>query len=142
MRSASSILMGALIALLAAAAPGRADDRSQPSPGMPGSWRMIGHTQASHSAEHDTITVTGPYDDFRRIKFKVTDAPLNLQRLEITYENGDKDALDVQQAIPQGAESRVIDLRGGSRHIRKIEFWYDTRGKGQGKSDVTVFGMK
>ena len=30
----------------------------------------------------------GPFDDFRRIKFKVTNAPLNLQRMVVTYDYG------------------------------------------------------
>jgi len=106
-------------------------------------WRLIGKTQASHSADHDTIVVQGPFDNFRRVKFKVTDAPLNLQRMVITYGNGERDKIDVRENIPKGGESRVIDLHGESqRSIRKIEFWYDTKSSGQGTADVTVFGMK
>ena len=42
-----------------------------------------------------------------------------------------------------GGESRVIDLRGvGQRSLRRIDFWYDTKGVGRGTADVTVFGMK
>jgi hypothetical protein len=46
----------------------------------PGEWRVIGTTHANHSVDHDMIVVKGPFDDFRQIKFKVTDAPLNLLR--------------------------------------------------------------
>jgi hypothetical protein len=61
----------------------------------------------------------------------------------VTYENGQPDRIDVRHAIPQGGESRVIDLRGvGTRHIRRIDFWYDTKDLGRGRADVTVFGMK
>ena len=53
------------------------------------------------------------------------------------------DKIDVRQNIPQGGESRAIDLRGiGKRSVRRIEFWYDTKGFLKGKADVTVFGMK
>ena len=54
----------------------------------------------------------GPFDNFRRIKFKVTDAPLNMQHMVVTYDNGQPDKIDVRQNIPQGGESRVIDLQG------------------------------
>jgi hypothetical protein len=87
--------------------------------------------------------VQGPYDKFRRIKFKVTDAPLNLYRMVVTYDNGAPDKIEVRQNIPKGGESRAIDLRGaGKRGIRKIEFWYDTQGLLNGRADVTIFGMK
>jgi len=89
------------------------------------------------------IVVKGPYDNFRRIKFKVTGAPLNIRRLIVTYDNGAPDRLDVRERIEQGGESRAIDLRGvGQRSLRQIEFWYDTAGVLRGRADVTVFGMK
>lgn len=115
----------------------------QPKPGATGTWQLIGQTQASHSADHDAIIVQGPFDNFRKIKFKVTDAPLNMQRMVVTDDNGAPDKIEVRQDIPKGGESRVIDLRGiGKRSVRKIEFWYDTKGFLSGKADVTVFGMK
>jgi hypothetical protein len=116
---------------------------SQPRAGAPGSWRLIGSTQANFAADHDAIIVQGPFDNFRRIKFKVTGAALNLMRMVITYDNGMPDKIDVRQNIPQGGESRIIDLKGaGKRSIRKIEFWYDTKGILKGRADVTVVGMK
>jgi hypothetical protein len=115
----------------------------QPNAGAPGTWRLIGTTHADHSVDHDTIVVQGPFDNFRRIKFKVTDAPLNMLRMVVTYDNGAPDHIDIRQNIPQGGESRSIDLKGvGKRSIRKIDFWYDTKGFLKGKADVTVFGMK
>lgn len=115
---------------------------SRPKPGPPGSWRVIGTTHASFKADHDAIIVTGPGDNFRKIKFKVTDAPLNLLRLVVTYDNGEPEKIDVRFNIPQGGESRVIDLRGGSRSLMRIDFWYDTKGILKGKADVSVFGLK
>jgi hypothetical protein len=116
---------------------------SQPRAGAPGTWRLIGTTQANFAADHDAIIVKGPFDDFRKVKFKVTDAPLNLMRMVITYDNGMPDKIDVRQNIQQGGESRVIDLKGaGKRSIRKIEYWYDTKGILRGKANVTIFGMK
>jgi len=115
----------------------------QPRAGNSGEWRLIGQTQADHAADHDSIVVKGPFDNFRKIKFKVTNAPLNMQHMVITYDNGQPDKIDIRQNIPQGGESRAIDLRGiGKRSVRRIDFWYDTKGFLKGKADVTVFGMK
>ena len=92
----------------------------QPKAGPKGSWRLIGRTQASHTADHDTIIVQGPFDNFRRIKFKVTDAPLNIHRMVVTYDNGATDRIDVRANIPKGGESRAIDLRGvGTRSLKE-----------------------
>lgn len=135
----SSLLVAALLPYGIA----HAQKVTQPKPGAAGTWRLIGQTHADHGADHDTIIVQGPYDNFRKIKFKVTDAPLNMQRMVVTYDNGAPDNIEIRQDIPQGGESRVIDLRGiGKRSLRRIDFWYDTQGFLKGKADVTVFGMK
>jgi hypothetical protein len=119
------------------------DKVTHPRAGAPGQWRLLGQVTANLTADHDVIVVKGPFDNFRRIKFKVTDAPLNITRLVVTYDNGEPDRLDVRQRIEKGGESRVIDLRGaGQRSLRRIDFWYDTAGVGRGRADVTVFGTK
>ena len=131
------------LALVCLAPPVQAQQVVQPKPGAVGTWRLIGQTQADHAQDHDTIIVKGPYDNFRKIKFRVTDAPLNMQRMVVTYDNGTPDNIEIRQNIAQGSESRVIDLRGvGQRRLRRIDFWYDTQGFLHGKADVTVFGMK
>ena len=145
MRRESEALMAALATVaVAAAVPVQAGQQvTRPNAGPPGSWRLIGQTHANHTADHDVIVVKGPYDNFRKIKFKVTDAPLNMQYMLVTYDNGQPDRIDVRQNIPRGGESRAIDLRGvGTRSLRKIELWYDTKGLLNGKADVTVFGQK
>jgi hypothetical protein len=141
----AAVALTAMLAVALAGFAGSADAQKvvQPRGGSPGEWRLIGQTHANHGADHDTIIVKGPFDNFRKIKFKVTDAPLNMQHMVVTYDNGAPDKIDIRQNIPQGGESRVIDLRGvGKRSIRKIDFWYDTKGFLKGKADVTVFGMK
>ncbi len=134
-------LSAALSVLLAVSA--NAQKIARPKPGPAGSWRLIGTVQANFKADHDTIVVRGPNDDFRKLKFKVTDAPLKLRRVVVTYDNGEPDKLEVRENIKKGGESRAIDLKGaGKRSLRRIDFWFETKGILQGKADVTVFGMK
>ena len=115
---------------------------STPRAGAVGSWRLLGTVSAKHTADHDAIIVRGPYDYFRKLKFKVTDAPLNVQRMIVTYDGGAPERIDTRFSIPKNGESRVIDLRGGSRKLKSVEFWYDTKGLLNGQADVTLFGMK
>jgi hypothetical protein len=106
-----------------------------------GEWQVIGRLEAKLEADHDTLEVHGA-DNFRKLKIRVKDAPLNIRRMEVSFDGGGRQNLGVIGAIPQGGESRVIDLPGNSRSLRKIEFWYDTRGQGRGRADVTVLGRK
>ena len=116
---------------------------SAPRPGTPGEWRYLGTVNARFTADHDAIVVQGPYDFFRRIKFKVTSAPINIIRLIVSYDDGGlPENIDTRFSIPAGGESRIIDLRGNRRKIRTVEFWYDTKGVLQGRANVSVFGQK
>ncbi|MBU3743067.1 MAG: hypothetical protein FGM61_00780 [Sediminibacterium sp.] len=116
---------------------------STPRAGMVGEWRYLGTVNARFTADHDAIVVQGPYDFFRKIKFKVTGAPINLIRLIVTYDDGGlPEKIDTRFTIPAGGESRVIDLAGNRRKIRSIEFWYDTKGVLQGRANVSVVGQK
>lgn len=136
-----AVLIAALAILPAVSA--NAQRAVRPKAGPAGAWRVLGTVQANFKADHDTIIVVGPNDDFRKLKLKVTDAPLKLRRVVVIYDNGEPDKLEVRQDIKKGGESRAIDLKGaGKRSLRKIEFWYETKGILQGKADVTVFGMK
>jgi hypothetical protein len=143
-RSTARAALIALSLLGVVRAEGAAQTRVvSPRGGAPGKWRLLGQVTANFKADHDVVVVRGPYDNFRRIKLKVTDAPVNINRLVVTYDNGAPDQLDIRERIPKGGESRDIDLRGaGKRSLRKIELWYDTAGRLQGRADVTLFGMK
>ena len=124
-------------------APAQERQIVQPRAGAPGQWRVIGTLEVGFKADHDSLVVRGPFDDFRAIKFVVTGAGLNLQHMVVTYDNGQPDKIDVRANIKEGGESRVIDLKGaGKRSIRKIDFWYDTKGVLKGRAKVTVFGRK
>jgi hypothetical protein len=144
MKRILSFLLASFAALLMGVpGPALAAKSVHPNQGAPGQWRVIGQTHASHTIDHDAIIVQGPFDNFRRIKFKVTDSPLNIHRMVVTYDSGMPDNIEVRQNIPRGGESRAIDLRGiGKRSVRRIDFWYDTQGILNGKADVTVFGQK
>jgi hypothetical protein len=112
-------------------------------PAVPGQWVELGRRQAKHEAERDEIDIKKSFNHFHHIKFKVTDAPLRIYRVVVTYDNGVPDDLRVRGIIPQGGESPALHLRGaGTCRVKKIEFWYQTMVEGRGKADVTVYGMR
>src|ERR1051325_4691171 len=73
-------------------------------------WHKIGETTVDFKKDRDELVVMGA-DRFASVKFKVTDAPIDLQDLEIYYEAGDKQDVMVRTPIQAGGESRVIDLK-------------------------------
>jgi len=116
---------------------------SKPTGAPPGMWVKIGVVTATHNADHDRITVVGPHDDFRRLKFSVRHSPLTMKRIVVTYDRGDAERLDTRDDIPKNGETRSIDLKGANkRSLRSIDFWYETKGMLNGKAEVTAWGQK
>ena len=115
----------------------------QPKSGAVGQWRFLGTVSAQTVKDHDIIVVAGPYDYFRRLKFKVTDSPIEMAYILVRYQDGGApERIETRFNIPQGGESRVIDIRGTKRKLKSVEFWYRDKVILNGKADVSLFGMK
>ena len=105
-------------------------------------WRFIADKIVAFGADHDVIVTGNSNDDFRKLKLRVTDGPLKMYDMKVYFDNGTMQDVLIRAHIPQGGESRVIDLDGGLRHIKRIEFWYETKGFRKGRSRVAVWGYK
>ena len=105
-------------------------------------WRFIADKWVNYGLDRDVILFGDLKDDFRQLKIRVTDAPLKIYDLKIYFDNGDVQDVSLKLLFRQGDESRVIDLNGGLRHLRKIEFWYETKGVRKGKARVAVWGKR
>jgi hypothetical protein len=105
-------------------------------------WKFIGDKNVRFGVDHDVIHCGVVNDNFRQIKLKVTDGPLKVYDMKIYFDNGDVQDVSIRNQIRQGGESRLIDLDGGLRSLKKIEFTYETKGFGRGRSRVAVWGRK
>jgi hypothetical protein len=66
-----------------------------------------------------------------------------MRHMIVKYDDGGApERIEVRYNISKGGESRVIDLKGGKRKLKSVEFWYETTGVLQGRADVTLFGKK
>lgn len=105
-------------------------------------WQHIGQVTASFKMQNESIAVLGA-DEFSAIKLKVSEAPLHIERLQVFYESGDMEEIDVRSNIGVGTETRVIKLKHPERDINKIPFTYKTSENASGeKADVALYGLK
>ena len=88
--------------------------------------KFIGDKRVNFLVDRDVIHVTGN-DNYSQIKLKVTDNPVHIFDMDIYFENGDKFDVSIRNRIPKGGKSRIIDLPGESRSIKKFEFWLKPR---------------
>ena len=105
-----------------------------------GAWFFLGDKRVGFGVDHDVIHFGNWRDDVRQIKLKITDGPLKMYDMKIYFDNGNIQDVPLRHRYNIGAESRVIDLDGGLRHLSKIEFWYETKGFAKGRARVAVWG--
>jgi hypothetical protein len=115
--------------------------------GPPGTWQELGAVKVNFTVNHDDIVLVGQAE-YRSLKFKVQDGPVNILNMNVIYQNGKVDQFNLKYQIPAGGESRVIDLKTdnlktGVRKIRRVTIWYQTDSLTHASAaKISLWGMK
>ena len=105
-------------------------------------WHKIGQLTASFKMEKEELIVMGA-DKFKSIKIKVVDAPIHITYLEIYYESGDMETITFNTDLKAGEESKVYNLKGIEKELKKVVFYYGTMANQKSdKATVEVYGLK
>jgi hypothetical protein len=131
MRRSMSLLLPPLVCLLAVSA----------SPAGASDWELLGEREVSYRTDRDLIRVTVSEGLFRKIKLDVLHNGIELLDLKVFFGNGRAQDVPVRRFIERGGETRIIDLVGGPRAIRTVQFVYRTRGVSPGRATVRLWGM-
>ncbi|HUJ24321.1 MAG TPA: hypothetical protein VLX58_22450 [Bryobacteraceae bacterium] len=102
----------------------------------------LGEANVDGAVDHDNIVVTAAKGTFRAIQIRVERAAIEFDRVVVHYGDGDSEPIHIRSRIPRGGETRIIDLPGGSRVIRSVEFWYARASGRPEKPKVRLFGFR
>jgi hypothetical protein len=103
-------------------------------------WHKIGEITADFAREKESIVVLGA-DEFKSIKFKVTDAPITSAM--VNYESGSAQEIPVNNNLQAGTETKSYDLSNPNRDIKNVTFNYKTLPNYKGeKAHVELYGLK
>ena len=92
-----------------------------------------------HDSESD---VTGA-DSFRRLRVHAVDAGIDMRDMDVIYENGGHEDIQVRSTIQRGESTRPLDLQGGSRRLERVEFSYRSLPNMRGrKAKMVLEGQK
>lgn len=107
---------------------------------FPPKWELLGSRKVNYTLDKDEILVTAKEGAFSAVKIIVKKGGINLHRVAVHFGNGEVEELDVRENIPADGESRVLDLPGNKRIIKKVVFWYDTKNYANQKATVHLWG--
>lgn len=103
-------------------------------------WEKLGMRAVNYGLDRDEIPVTLAEGTFNSVKLIVNRSPINMHRFVIHFSNGDTQEVWVRQTLRRGDATRIIDLKGGKRGIKKVVFWYDTKNLARGRAVVELWG--
>jgi hypothetical protein len=108
--------------------------------GVPGSWQVIGRATVDDGKDKDEFKIEGA-DRFRNLRVKAQKQDIEMKDMDVYYEDGSKDDVEVKSTIKAGGQSRPLSIDGGKR-IKRVEFSYSSEGKGDNKAIVILEGQK
>lgn len=92
-----------------------------------GKWKILGITTVKKALDRDEVKVKIAQGRLGSIKIKVKGAPLEMKRFEVHFRNGQKQTIKIRKNFSKDSESRVINLKGNKRLIKKVVFWYSKK---------------
>ena len=88
-------------------------------------WQKIEESIVNFEKEREEVTLVGS-NSFAKLRLVVFDAAIELQDMEIYYENGRKQDVSLKTQMKEDEKSRIIDVYGKESSITKIVFTYKT----------------
>jgi hypothetical protein len=108
-----------------------------------GKWVFLGERVVNDRLDHDTIKIDSDVGQLSALKIKVGRRAVQFRDMKVHFANGGVQDVELRKVIPAGGASRVIDLRGDDRVVKKVEFWYDAQTPRRGKKSVIrLFGRR
>lgn len=102
-------------------------------------WEKLASRTVNLSTEQDEIPLTHK-GRLQKLVFEVRKAPVNFKGVKVHLATGEVLDIPIRSIVKQGGRSRVIDLPGQARTVRKIVFSYESLSLK--RAEVVVWGRK
>jgi hypothetical protein len=106
----------------------------------PPRWEKLGERKVNFAVDRDEILVTASEGRFTALKILVKKGAINLHKVVVHFGDGSEQEVETRDEIRAGGESRVINLEGNRRVIRKVVFVYDTKNFADKRAEVELWG--
>ena len=123
----------------ATAAAERRDERRDAIADAHSPWDKLGERWVHGRADRDIIHVGRREGRFHRLQLVVEHSALEMYDVRVVFGDGSTYSPPTRMTFAPGSTTRVIDLPGGGRVIRRVEFRYGNL-PGGGRAQVELWG--
>lgn len=103
-------------------------------------WEKLGSRVVTMTGDHDEILVTATEGVYTAVQLRILKAPIHLLNINIIFGNGDNENIVFDKMFAAGSETRVIDLVGNKRIIKKVNLNYKSAPTQKGRAVVSLWG--
>ena len=102
-------------------------------------WEHLGAREFDLKGDYERIEVARSEGRFNELQIRVKGAPIEITRMVVTFGNDEKFTVTLHHRFAEGSGSRMIDLTGDRRPIKRIELVYHSINRREGKGRVEVY---
>lgn len=103
-------------------------------------WELLGTRTVKFVNDRDEINVTAKEGLFTALRVKVLRSAMDMNKMTVHFGDGSTEDIELRNSFKAGDQSRVIDLPGNRRIIKKVVFWYDTKNYKKKRAVVELWG--
>lgn len=106
-------------------------------------WDVLGEKEVLFRAERDVIEVGAREGRYSRLMLEAVGNGVELLDVDVIFGDGDHQDVAVREVLRAGTRTRVIDLRGGPRVIKRVALVYrtDDQKNREGRATIRVHGL-
>jgi hypothetical protein len=116
----------------------RIDDRRDAVTEAMTGWTRLGERWVNGAVDHDTIMVGAVEGTFTSVALRVEHSALELFDITVTFGDGTTWSPGTRLVFAEDTASRTIDLPGGARVIRRVDFRYANL-PGTGRAQIELW---
>ena len=105
-------------------------------------WTQLGSRKVTDRIDHDSIVVSAARGSFTALQVRVKGIAVQFRSMTVHFGNGETQQVELRSVIRAGGSSRVIDLEGRDRVIRKVDFVYDSQSLRGRQATVRLYGQR
>ena len=128
-----------MAAFMASPAVAQADPTPAPQQAPQYRWEKLGERHVDAKADRDVIHVGRDDGAFTAIQIQVDGSALAMFEIKVVFGNGETFEPSTRVVFSKDSRSRVIDLPGNKRVIKRVEFKYRDL-PGGGKAKIELWG--
>lgn len=103
-------------------------------------WTLLGTHEVDFTLDRDAVKLREANTIITGLKIVVKNGTLNMRKATVHFKNGDTQELNFADEVNPSNDGRLLDLKGNSRPIEKVTFWYDSKNEQEDKCVVEVWG--